>query len=1502
MGTFKQWRMRLSRIVIAMLAVTLISSGLLPVLPVQASEAVTAPATRTVTVRQAVNEAAAWIVDQGPVTDDWYAYSIAKAGKTVESGYLTSAEQRAQAFTSDTLPTAYAKLVLGVKAAGGDPQSIAGRNLIEAIYNRADLPAQGANAVIYGLLALDSGNYMIPSDAAWTKDKLVKWLLQKQIPNQGWDLYESTKANVDITAAALWALAPYKDRTDVAAAVNDAVAWLAAQQQSNGDLTADRSNSNSLAMVVLGLSSQLKDGTQGSFAKADGNLISALMKYASGDGGFSYKAGSGSSDGFSTYQALLALAAYDTMAGGSGQTYEVPVSSGSTNGKAKVFIHVETKDGTLAEGYETAKTPLEALQQVAARSNLPVVTKETPFFDVYSIGSVAKTSTSGNYPYWGFNIKRNGAWTGDWDWRNVQLQPGDEVAVFFGPYGASAMLDTIELTPASPKNHEPFQVKVTQFNGTSSVPAAVYVQIGGQRIWTDSEGVAYFPNGYSETDQRIEVTGALEGGYPSVIRGVKELPPTVTVHVEGPSSTISSTQVRGGNVFQALQNAVTNVVYTEGQYFGVQAVDGITASGYNWWGFAVERAGGWIPTDGWLTTPLQQNDEVLVYYSGMDTQLVNQITVTPSAPKAGQSFTIQVEQKDWQGVTKASGVQVRVGEAAVTTDSNGMAYFSGLPAGTHELVITGYRANEPPKLVKWSSSLKVAQIIDEPPGPGTEEPTVAVSVEGDEDRGTILSTSSISWKSGDTPYSVIVRALGADRVESSGSGSNIYVKGIDGLREFDHGPKSGWLYAVNCSFPSTSAGAYVLSRNDRVFWRYTVNGGDDVKAEPLPGCSASSTGSGSGGIPSADAAAELDKELSQLSIRYNHKSAVNAQQQTVVVKNTDQRMSPEAAAQLRQQLASNQVQLQQLVTADQTATLADAKEEVKLLVPASALKEQKTITVQEQASSSRPEVLTSVFEFGPNGTVFEKPVYISIKVPLTGDRLGSLAMVWWKEDTKEWIPIPAVVDAKTGVVTGAVDHFTKFAVIDKTKLAAPEAPKASPEVSKALQAVVQYVLKHNDVSDWEAYGLAAAGAEIPASYLASVESRLREKEGKFREVTDYERIALGVMAAGGNPREIAGYDLIQSIVNNERMTVQGTNGPIFALTVLGSGRYEVSADSLWTESKLLQWLLQRQNSDGGWPLAEDDDSEIDITAMAVASLAPYRTQEGVKPAIDKALVWLSKQQQADGGFGEVGQANSESAAQVLVALSALGIPATDERFVKSGASVLSHLLSYQLADGSFAHEKGKDSSEMATEQALLALAKYQSLNGLTVSNSPSVSTPAFADGQDISAWAAGYVESAVKHGLMNGMDGNRFAPREALTRAQFVAVLLRLKGVQPSAASGASFEDVPQDSWYSGYVAEASRQGLVNGVDERNFAPDRSITRQEMALVIDRAFSLSSTEAGTSPFTDLGEASASAIPSIHAVYAKGYMEGDEYGRFLPQASVTREMAAAVMVRAYEKQK
>ena len=254
--------------------------------------------------------------------------------------------------------------------------------------------------------------------------------------------------------------------------------------------------------------------------------------------------------------------------------------------------------------------------------------------------------------------------------------------------------------------------------------------------------------------------------------------------------------------------------------------------------------------------------------------------------------------------------------------------------------------------------------------------------------------------------------------------------------------------------------------------------------------------------------------------------------------------------------------------------------------------------------------------------------------------------------------------------------------------------------------------------EWMTIGLTRSGRTVPAGYYDAVVEYVKANadanERLHRaKVTDNARVILALTAIGKDVTNVGGHNLLKGLDNMAYVQKQGINGPIFTLIALDSHNYPTMGDV--TREKLIQVILDAQLPGGGWNLS-GENADTDMTAMAIQALAPYyKTNETVKAAVDKALEALSALQRGDGGFGSWGTVNSESCAQVIVALTALGIdPATDSRFVKNGSTVLGALSGFYVDGGGFKHTADGERNGMATEQSYYALAAYyRFVNGQT---------------------------------------------------------------------------------------------------------------------------------------------------------------------------------------------
>ena len=189
-------------------------------------------------------------------------------------------------------------------------------------------------------------------------------------------------------------------------------------------------------------------------------------------------------------------------------------------------------------------------------------------------------------------------------------------------------------------------------------------------------------------------------------------------------------------------------------------------------------------------------------------------------------------------------------------------------------------------------------------------------------------------------------------------------------------------------------------------------------------------------------------------------------------------------------------------------------------------------------------------------------------------------------------------------------------------------------------------------ADWYIFGLIQYGRQHDYSGFAKSLKRFAETNEVESAVTD-ERVALLFAAVGAEP------DFIKQVTDSAIGRL-GVMSYVYGLHLLNNGYRSSVTDAQAVVSE----LLDRQMEDGGWAVM-GTVGDVDVTAMTLASLAPYYAGSSkVKQAADRALDLLSERQMSDGGYQSFGQESPESAAQVLVALTSLGIdPLTDARFV-----------------------------------------------------------------------------------------------------------------------------------------------------------------------------------------------------------------------------------------------
>lgn len=400
------------------------------------------------------------------------------------------------------------------------------------------------------------------------------------------------------------------------------------------------------------------------------------------------------------------------------------------------------------------------------------------------------------------------------------------------------------------------------------------------------------------------------------------------------------------------------------------------------------------------------------------------------------------------------------------------------------------------------------------------------------------------------------------------------------------------------------------------------------------------------------------------------------------------------------------------------------------------------------------------------------------------------------------------------------------------------------DVGNTLSNTAQYIEKTVTTprsgetgGEWSVLGISrSARAVNPAfreGYLKALSERLKNTDGKLHKSksTEYSRAIIALSALRVDCRSFNGYNLLSGISDMEFISKQGLNGAIFALIALDTKCFPAGQNA--TRQSLINEILTSQNIDGGFSITSGVESDIDLTAMALQSLAPYKQSERIKKAIEKALVFLSKNQNPDGTFSSYATPNCESCAQVITALSALEIDAdNDPRFKKNGKSVLNGMLEFMLDDGSFSHADKTTTNLMATEQALYSLVAY---NRYKTSRSSLYDMSDYVCLFDDISQCRGRDKICFlnKHGVINGVSKTKFSPTKAVTRAEFCTMLVKSLKLENKGKS--NFSDVKSNDWFYPYVSSAFECGIVNGKSKEIFAPNSEVTREEACVMLFRA-------------------------------------------------------------------
>ncbi|NRF90169.1 S-layer homology domain-containing protein [Paenibacillus frigoriresistens] len=163
-------------------------------------------------------------------------------------------------------------------------------------------------------------------------------------------------------------------------------------------------------------------------------------------------------------------------------------------------------------------------------------------------------------------------------------------------------------------------------------------------------------------------------------------------------------------------------------------------------------------------------------------------------------------------------------------------------------------------------------------------------------------------------------------------------------------------------------------------------------------------------------------------------------------------------------------------------------------------------------------------------------------------------------------------------------------------------------------------------------------------------------------------------------------------------------------------------------------------------------------------------------------------------------------------------------------------------------------------------------------------------------WAEDQISAWMDKGFIKGYDNGSFKPENQISRTEFIALVNRSFGFTDEAAI--SYSDVSAGDWAYPEVAKALKAGYITGYADGTIGANKAISRQEVAVIVDRLLGLSTTEGAAKSFTDSGTIAVWAKGSVDAAVAKGILQGyTEDNSFKPSKSITRAEAVVTLERA-----
>jgi fructan beta-fructosidase len=163
-------------------------------------------------------------------------------------------------------------------------------------------------------------------------------------------------------------------------------------------------------------------------------------------------------------------------------------------------------------------------------------------------------------------------------------------------------------------------------------------------------------------------------------------------------------------------------------------------------------------------------------------------------------------------------------------------------------------------------------------------------------------------------------------------------------------------------------------------------------------------------------------------------------------------------------------------------------------------------------------------------------------------------------------------------------------------------------------------------------------------------------------------------------------------------------------------------------------------------------------------------------------------------------------------------------------------------------------------------------------------------------WAHDVIKKMAAKQIVLGVSDTAFAPKDDVTRAEFTSLISRALGLKSS--KSAAFKDVDPNKWYASSIAAAFEAGIVSGKSPETFAPEQTVSREEMAMMIMKAYQAQTGKTivaqETNKFKDGDAISSWAVAAVSAAKELGLISGRTKQLFMPHGIVNRAESAQII--------